>query len=358
MANQPKNKESGPQGGSVVLDAFFKTSGNLVNADSLPTVTILRPDSTTETTGTATNISTGTYNFTFNIPATASISDEWKVRWNGVVNGISVTNEEFFEVVAAGTIGFGDDITITDDWLGRIKKVLAYPVVSEKMLLTDNDIKDIVIRQALHDYFMKFPYRKRELFDISLTLQQDFPDLTSESKFVFGVLDARVINRFNKSGSNSFLNLVKYNSFSGNSRYGRYGGAYGTRYNFNGSRQSWWGVEQQADTQSNAQTSWVTVDKENRKIEAYSSIGAQLFVEWAIQSFDFSDVRTEYQYDVVKLAQSYLLDHFVETAQIYNDDSTSMEIDHDVLKQRAQELQEEVRTKWDEIPDAILVRPS
>ena len=49
-----------------------------------------------------------------------------------------------------------EDITISNEWLNHIKKRLGYPSVNT-IVLTDNEIKDLIVRQALYEYFTRFP---------------------------------------------------------------------------------------------------------------------------------------------------------------------------------------------------------
>jgi len=76
MAGQAQNLEKGVQGGTIVFDASFReyAGGPLIDTDALPTVTIKRPDTTTEISGSATKVSIGYYTYTFNVPLTAQIS--------------------------------------------------------------------------------------------------------------------------------------------------------------------------------------------------------------------------------------------------------------------------------------------
>ena len=47
-------------------------------------------------------------------------------------------------------------IIIDSNWLGQVKKVLAFPGVSN-LLLSDDEIKDYCIFPSLQKYFTKFP---------------------------------------------------------------------------------------------------------------------------------------------------------------------------------------------------------
>jgi hypothetical protein len=80
-------------GETVIL--IFKTkneSGQLVNADALPTVVLYQNGNPTAETVTVTNTSTGIYKYTLTIPGTWSIGDEAAVLMSATIGGTAVSD--------------------------------------------------------------------------------------------------------------------------------------------------------------------------------------------------------------------------------------------------------------------------
>lgn len=110
------------QGGTIVLDAIFMDgSGTLVNAAPV-LVDIINPANTQLVTdGVPTNPSVGTYNYSYTVAGLAPLG-LWKAHWTGVINGVAVQGDDFFEVIAAGSIGFDDTVFAT---VAELKDYLA-----------------------------------------------------------------------------------------------------------------------------------------------------------------------------------------------------------------------------------------
>jgi hypothetical protein len=354
MAGQAKNQESAPQGGTIVLDITVYSGGSPlpVNADVLPTYTIRTPSGDVAATGTATQVSTGVYHATYNIPLTAQVSNKWKIEWLVILNSQVIPNAyEFFSVVPFGSVSFSSALPIiSDDWMEQIKKVMAFPAVPN-VLLTDDEIKIFCVKEALHHYFKKFPLTSDTQVTISQELILDFPD-----SYTFGVLDCRVVNKgFAQNRTSSFWDIYKYNRFYGGAGRSSYRGI-SSKYNFNGMIQSIKADEQVMRTWQNEASISYYVDNENRQIRIFSNISAEVSIQWAKWSLNFNDVRYVFKYDVVKLAQSLLLRHLADTGGIVSDSSIDKSINIDALNNRADALWTEVKEKWEQYPDVIIMR--
>ena len=248
-------------------------------------------------------------------------------------------------------------ITITDQYLNQIKKILAFPSIDE-LLLPDVDIKEYAIFPAMQDYFIKFPIvdRKQYMTGGSSEMIIDFPD-----EYTFGVTDARVTDVGIITGTGqSFWDLAYFQQLNGGALQGGGAGAYGIK-GYNPSS-----LIQTRDTQRAAYKSFqntymtvrYTIDEENRKAMIYSSTTGYINITWAKYSDNFDAVKRPRKFDVVKLAQAYLLDHFADTFSVLSDSALDMSINIEALKSRSQELKTEVRELWNSFPDIIALHSS
>jgi len=248
-------------------------------------------------------------------------------------------------------------ITITTEDLNQVKKVLAFPS-ADNLLLEDPDILEYAVRPAMVDYFIKFPIKERVQSSTGGTsvVVLDFPD-----EFTHGVVDVRLTDVGIVTGTGtSFWDLVYFQQLSGGSLMGGGSGAYGIRgYNPNN-------LIQTRDTQRAAyksyQNTYMTVrydvDEENRKVTIYTTTAGNVNVTWAKHSDSFNAIKYNRKYEVIKLSQAYLLDHFADTFSILSDSSLDLSINVEAIKNRSQELKTEVRELWDSFPDVIALHSS
>jgi hypothetical protein len=248
-------------------------------------------------------------------------------------------------------------IEISDKDIQLIKNVLAYPSC-DQLLLTDSQIKDIAVSHALQDYFTKFPLKQEKQYNMGGTseLILDFPD-----EFTYGVIDARVTDAGIVTGTGtSFYDLVLFQSMNGGSLMGGGNGAYGIKgYNPSSLIQTR-DLQRMAykSTQNTYMTVRYDVDVENRKVHTYSTVVGYLNVSWAKYSDNFNTVKYQRRFDVIKLAQAYLLEHFADTFSILTDSALDMSINIEALKTRAQQLKDGVKELWDSIPDILFLHSS
>ena len=234
-------------------------------------------------------------------------------------------------------------ITIDDEDLALIKKVLAYPQV-DNLLLSDDQIKTLIISVILRNYFTKFPLLVENTYSVNSETEINFPD-----EYTFGVVDARVLNTgFSLPSGTSFWDLIRFNMFQGNdivtkSTYGQ------NKYNPSALKQTNLLSLYQAQSIKNTFTSVSTrVDNVNKKLKVFSSIAGTLYVLWAKYSLNFNDVRYERKNDVIALCQAELLDHLADATSILSDSAIEISINSDALRSRATELRDKVYEKWDE----------
>lgn len=341
------------QGGVITLDIYLYeyVGGPLKDSDTIPTYVIRDPDGVQVYSGTATRVSLGYYTATYAVDGDAVISSLWKITWTAHINGALVADaEEYFRVVEAGSVYFGNSVMIETEWLNQIKKKLAYPVIPETLLLMDEDLKNLIVKEALHTYFFKFPKTIEEETSINGETVINFP-----SDLVYGCLDVRVVGKGWKGGSTgSFWDLVAYQSMGYNTtRYGMYGK---TGYNPNFLKQTRVLNRMATDTILNEGTFKYRVNQDERKLYAMSTISAKLNITWALYSNDFNDVRPQFKWDVIKIAQALYMTYLADTASIVVDSTAEITIDTASLREQADKIMEAINTKWMDYSDIIIIR--
>ena len=241
-------------------------------------------------------------------------------------------------------------INITTPYLNQIKVALAYPDVNN-LLLEDDQIKEFAVYPAMYAYFKKFP--KLEYFEETLsTTESEYPFPDDET---FGALQVRTVDKgYSGSSGGSYPFWETYFFNKSTASYKR--SNYGTSYDFGGMGRSYIAQRQLRDSYiedlSNLRHD---IDTDNRKVIVYSSIYAKILIVWAKNSNNFSDVKFEYQRDVIDLAQAYLLQHVADVTGIVSNSATELTIDTSGLKAKAEERFTRIREKWEQIPHPFIM---
>ena len=244
-------------------------------------------------------------------------------------------------------------IVITDEDFSNILTPIGYPIVALEDLtdrkMTREDVESQLIFPAMREYFMFFPKTDTQEYAASGSFSVAFPDLET-----FTVLDARVVPRTVSSAgatTSPFMNEIfirRADSFG-------YGAKYGTHndYDFFGVQQ-----ERRAETQGMLEayrTTRVRVNKANRSVDGYCTITGRLNIIWGKYSLDFSDIPFNFNWDVIKLAQSNVLQFFGElrrqsAAQLPTD------VSGDNFIEKAKELRDEVLLRWKSYTKSVILR--
>lgn len=243
-------------------------------------------------------------------------------------------------------------IQIEPEYLEQIKSVLAYPIDEQMFeVFTDTYIREYALYPAMVEYFKKFPIAEQFQTITYLNAEYPFPDT-----FTFGCLDARHVNKDGLISTNNgfgFLNLVYYNNLIGNNNLSTVN-RWGSRYNFNGAYQAGVSMEQLRRTQiEDMNTFNIQIDMPNRKVLSYTTFQCEIYIKWAKNSNLFSDVQWNFKDDVIKLAQSNFLSKFATMAAATSNREEMIGIDAGSIKELAQSLKDEVKDKWNDIPDIL-----
>jgi hypothetical protein len=241
-------------------------------------------------------------------------------------------------------------IIIPDDKFNQIMTCMGYPFITEKDLEIDfTQIKEMLISQAVLDYYRWFPIESYTTVEVATTFEIPFP-----SPEVFSVKDLRIATR--KGGAqitgNAFVDERMIQSTGG--KYGR--GMYGTRngYGFETAMISR-RAEVQSTIDSNKAFKWRVLENQ-KKITGFTNVVGTVEIVWAAWSEDWQYVAFSRQNDVIKLCQAKILDYFGRLRQQQSVPDAPVELNGEVLIERAKELNEEVYNKWKSYTTPILMR--
>jgi hypothetical protein len=345
-----KNQTQVIPGNTLTVDIMLRSyyGGPLTNADSVPTFAIYDPSNVLLYTGTSTHTAVGTYTATYVTDLTASISDYYRIVWTAYLSTVLVPDAwEYFRVVPATPVYQG--VSISNDWLIQIKKVLAYPKIST-LVLTDDEIKQFAVFPAMSQYYIKFPIKSTvEMYGQDL-LTVPFPDT-----YTYGLVDCRVVDIGTIGGTgSSFWDIIAYQRMgvSGNMKsYGKRG------YNPNALYQERINQQYAMKSQMNLlATIKFNVDYPNRQVIVYTSTTGKVNITWAKYSTDFEDVLYQRKFDVIQLAQANILDHVADTFGIISDGSLDVNINVEAIRIRATALRTEVTDRWIQFPTVIILK--
>jgi hypothetical protein len=352
----PQNMIVKAQGETATFNTYFYDYSGIIltDPDSTPTYIIKDPDSTVVSSGSGERISVGYYVASYDIPNNAYISSNWKIEWTATVSAIPVPDTyEFFTVVAANSNLLFNEIIISDQWLNQIKKRLGYPSVST-IVLSDDDIKELIVKQALYEYFIRFPMIEEESHSIGMgsELIIDFPDINT-----FGCLDVRIVGKgYQSTYGGSFWDLVMYQSFGVTATTRNQYGANVKGYNPNALRQSRYAVRAATETAINQGTFKYRINQDLRKLYVYSTITSIVNIQWAKFSNNFSDVKFQFIWDVIKLCQGYFKLHMADTFSLISDSTAEVTVDVGLLKEEGNDLIKEIQEKWQAYVQPIILR--
>jgi len=295
-----------------------------------------------------TKIDTGRYQYEANIIATEGTYFD-KIFVTPYTGAVEISFINTWDVTDYSS---QTDVQITDSDMQQIKKVIAYPA-ADNLLLTDTQIRSLIIRPELDRYFIKFPIKVSQEYSINTNAETSiaFPDVQT-----FGVTDVKVVgkDKINSTGT-GFWDLVAFNQIGLNTRYS---GMYGVKgYNPSFMRQMNIQKRFEIATQSNLGTVASRIDFPNKILYVYSNLPGKINVTWAKKSNNFDDILFERKWDVISLAQAGILDHMADTAGMVENGS-EVNIAVADLKARAAELRSNILDMWKEIPDTMVLRMS
>ena len=240
-------------------------------------------------------------------------------------------------------------VNISESHYLQIMSAVGFPIITIEDLsngkMTDENVKDLFVWQALQLYFKYFPVETTQEVSVSGRFSVDFPD-----ENVYGIVDARLVSSEYAGGAGSrspFINTINY-SVSRKSMYGT-----NNHYDMIGAK-----MLERAEQKLARSLNRVikrNVDHKNRRLIGYTNDPGVLAITWASYSKDFDDVQYHFQEDVVKLAQSFVLRYFGE---LRNQLAGSLpgELDGSDFISRADDLYDNIIDKWNQHTKVVVFR--
>ena len=244
-------------------------------------------------------------------------------------------------------------VKIDDGTLGRILTPLGYPVVTLDTMtknwdfVTREQFEDQLLYPALNEYFSFFPNPLKRDYLVTGTFTIPFPENLSEFDEVWGITDARLVHETVDltNFGNPFLNGITM--FHGQSHTPLMDpNVFG---HFMQARSAYQGIRETFES-LHCDFNWV-----DRCVNGYTNMKGHLAVTWAVGSRDFSKIRFDYLPDVIKLAQSYVLEFF---GSLEKRSFSGMPVDltGDHMLQLAEKNRADVLDKWAAMPKPVMMR--
>lgn len=243
------------------------------------------------------------------------------------------------------------DIILPDDIFNQMITCMGYPFIKEEDLeINFDDIKKNIISQAFHTYFIWYP----------LTSDPDNRDVTGAFTInfpqdnVFSVVDVRINTA--RLGYGPYGNALVDERFIRNSGTYGFGGKYGTSNDYGFTAANITNrFEKQSVLEVNKAFRW-HVNEQRRVVTGFTNTLSTLSISWASWSNDWNNIGYSQQRDVIKLSQAYILRFFGELRTMDNIPDAPIELNGQILIDRADKLEEDVLTKWKNRASPIIMR--
>lgn len=242
-----------------------------------------------------------------------------------------------------------ETIVIDKSYIQEILSIVGYPVLdtdNDDFELSEEQIKTLIIKPALREYFKFFPITQEAYYDVYNTFAIDFAD-----SLTFGAVDVR----FNTQGMfflNPTGNPMVDARFWWGSNYNPYGNAtydYDLRYAYMKER-----VTNQSMIDSTKAARFI-VNQNSRRVEGYSNTPGKLNIIWAKYSNDFNAVPFARINEVLDLCKANLLERLVMMrGQLISGLPNSFNIS--LFETKAKELKGEVFETWKNFTKVIILK--
>lgn len=241
------------------------------------------------------------------------------------------------------------NLVINEQDLQFILSRIGYPFVTEDLLeINFEQVKDVCILPALHDYFKWFPIKSQVTYSASGTYSIDFPD-----DFTYSAIDVRI--NTGRNGQSATTNPLINSTFIRQTS-SRGSGMYGTRYDYGFDRSYYIErLEGQSSIDMYKSTKF-NVNYTDRVVEGFTNVSGTLQVTWAKYSNDFNNVPFQRKREVSDLASAYLLRFFGELRLQGEMVDLPIAFDGQAFIDRAEELETKVIESWENFTKAVVIR--
>jgi hypothetical protein len=226
----------------------------------------------------------------------------------------------------------------------RIISVIGYPVTPlEELDFEQSHIKDVIILDAVQEYFRWFPIvtEQSAIIPDNTEIVFEFP-----TDNVMGV-DFRVKNSttVGRKTSSPFANELIYRERNSKLSY-----TSEQDYQIQSLR-----VAEQRSKISMIKGIKKQIDYQNRTLAIRSAVTGEVIIKWSSYSNVFEDIPFQHQKDVRELAQAYLLSRVV-LLRSQLDGTAELDFDTSTMENKANELEEKIMNKWKSYPKVAIIR--
>jgi hypothetical protein len=251
-------------------------------------------------------------------------------------------------------------IQIPDETFNQIMSVMGAPFITiappgadvrdYDLELDSDQIKDIIIKLALRDYYRWFPIESYTKMSVSGPFEVPFPDAN-----VFSAKDVRMTSStmvFGPTGNTLVDERFIQQTFGS---YGG-GGIYGTRNDYGMvSSRIMKKFEMQSFIDRNKTFKWRILENQ-RKISGFSNVAGTMEIVWASYSDSWDYVAFNQQKDLIQLCQGEVLKYFGNLRSFDNIPDAPIELNFQTLIDNGKELIDKVYEKWSSFTVPIVMR--
>jgi hypothetical protein len=243
------------------------------------------------------------------------------------------------------------DVNIPDEFFYQIVKCIGYPLLTineeeSDIEYTMQEIKQLAVAPAVIEYYKWFPIMVEQEEFINGEFSIDYPD-----EYTIGVLHVSDNTNLYKTSfmptMNPFINAA-YFYMNAPSKYGN--SNYGTSNALMDER-----LARQSLVDLNKAFK-VYHDKHNKKIIGFCNMNSRLYIQFAKYSPNFIDIPYIKIPEVIKLAQSYLLEGLGTLRKMQKTDLPNS-FDADFMLDKAKEYKEDVvDNKWKKYSKTVVMK--
>ncbi len=213
----------------------------------------------------------------------------------------------------------------------------------EDLEVSEDDIKNLFIGEALEEYFKWFPIIREQSSIISSGSEFVFKFPSDD---IYGINDLQLKSNSGQGGKTSsvFANELSYRRVRSKGLYGIQ-----TSQIFHlekANRMSQISIRKGLKRQ---------IDFQGRTLSVRSSNPGELIISWSAKSEDFGAVPFKHKTDVRDLSRAILLEYLVNVRSQISSVSEN-EFDTSNMETRASDLREKVETKWREFTIVTIVQ--
>lgn len=252
-----------------------------------------------------------------------------------------------------------ENIIISDKDFNEIRKAIGYPVITNEFdyIATEEQIKEYSIAPALQEFYRWFPIKK----PLEIQVSSNVPTEIECEEDTIGILLQQFIP--SSSSLSSMGDVMNNGIFLGNpfasanqlSMMNQFSRGFGTVFNYEFSNFVYQNRFLNESTEAMNSGYYINYDEIQNKVTVKSLLPGVFYLELATVDSDVSKIPFRLKQSFIKYAQSVLLENFVYILGLSETELPST-IDVDRLKEKSDQLKEEVLTYWREASFSPVLR--